>query len=175
MRRIAVIPGLLLSLVACTSSASSATTIPTSTTLAPDDYYLAHVSPLNCAWNHLATVEAASAGSDDTWDSYQWLEIQSAVLPVYRDHAQVLLDFVEALSSYDWHSDMQPSIDVLATGTAAEASAFFAMANSATWDEFAELEVPESNGATAAVVRAKLGLPSNLTDDTDYCKTLGVG
>ena len=60
------------------------------------------------------------------------------------------------------------SVDELTKATASEASAYLDLAKAITWEDFVEIEVP-GDGSEAAVVRAKLGLPSNLTENTDYC------
>ena len=164
-----------------TTTAAPTTTLPPTTTteqittttvdlVAAAAYYIDAVTPLNCSLQTIALIEADVA-IDEFYDENEWPEIRDTLLPAYKAHADTQLAFMNALLGYTWPEAVQADIDALVAETAAEANTTAAWASIATFDQFiGRAQYPERSAAT--LVRAKLGLPSNVENDENYCQEL---
>jgi hypothetical protein len=163
--------------VAPTTAAPTTVPEPTTTTIPPPtpaEMYLEFVTPMNCAGQQLNSAFDAVIG-DDGFTQREWPTVQAEVLPVVEGNADVIVDWMENMVTYPWPADVKADIDVLVAGNAQLAHQYGSVVAAQSIDEWNaawELTVPDTV-ATAAVVRAKLGLPTNLTDTQDWCALAG--
>jgi hypothetical protein len=118
-------------------------------------------------WDELADSQGFLYDTD-------WPEIQAQMLPLYQVYADELVGFIEALVSYQWPESVQADIDQLTTEVSAEAGWAQEVAQSSSFDTFITLQERERPNAAAAVIRAKLGLPTNIGAETDCEAVLGA-
>ncbi|MFN7150008.1 MAG: hypothetical protein ACK4V6_11060 [Microthrixaceae bacterium] len=112
----------------------------------------------------------AATGGDDFIDDAEWPAVQTTVQPLYREFAESMIRFYEGLVANEWPPDVQADIDALVTQLTTESAHVMMMSNAPTVADLSELsysypEMPNNAGS----IRAKLGLPSNVTDEQDYC------
>ena len=162
-----------------TSSSTTSTTAAPSTTLAATTttvdpivaagiYYTDAATMINCGSQILFMVENDVLGADALWYPEDWPEIQQRLQPVYKSFADDSIRFVEALVAYPWPEAVQADIDALVNEVSAQAAAFQAFASATTFDTFVSTPAAPPPNA-ASVVRAKLGLPSNINTSIDAC------
>jgi hypothetical protein len=77
---------------------------------------------------------------------------------------------VNALIDYEWPASVQENIDGLITTASAEASRFDQYAKSFSIEDWPTSDWPSSEDA--AIVRAKLGLPTNIDSDVQHCQEI---
>ena len=84
------------------------------------------------------------------------------------------ITWIENLVGYPWPADVQADVNELVTGEAQAAEMWGAAAQATTFDEFVHASTIEvaDTFAIAAVVRARLGLPTNISDTQDWCAGL---
>ena len=187
----------LLPLLACagSSNSSSETTvsIPVSTTVvatttttidpteAAADHYLEIVKPVNCAqelFNLFAN--QFDATSDDRWknefnydETAYFVAYKSEVLDNARIFSDSLVKFASDLGVYDWPSEVQGLIDPFIAQTLEEGSAYSEFSKFNSFDQLDNWEWPTVDDENyAGVIRAKLGLPSNINNDMGECKEI---
>ncbi|MET0565170.1 MAG: hypothetical protein ABW021_01830 [Acidimicrobiia bacterium] len=154
-----------------TTEAATTTTIATTTTVDPvvaaGTYYIESVTPLNCAgqatdpiWDEIEDEEGYISDTD-------WEQIQSDLQPAYAVYAQAAVAFLEALSSYHWPENVQADIEALMAEVSAEAAWAQAMSEAGTYADFTTVNEETLDNRAAAIVRAKLNLPTNIGATTD--------
>jgi hypothetical protein len=128
--------------------------------------YLDLVAPANCANQALGEVIRRL---DQTTATYQ--EAKAAGLfDAAGETAAAWVTFYEGLVAADWPEDVQPAIDDLVAETSADARKIESIANAvddASFYAAMNQSIGEENNA--GVVRARLGLPSNIGDEPDAC------
>jgi len=156
-----------------TEPATTAVEAPTAPPT-PGEVYLDIVRPLNCGSQLLSVTERDAYGSDNQAYEQDWPKIQETLLPAFRAHADALALFVEALVGYEWPLEVQPDIYALAAESSGRAGWYSSVADSPTYDSFIAAQPPPARSA-ATVVRAKLGIPSNINSDVNWCDELSDG
>jgi hypothetical protein len=135
-------------------------------------YYLETVAVFNCANARLFDAWDVAPGLEDellyTWE---WEAYSTYMVPIWEELRDIRTDWMSSLGDYDWPEDVQPSIDDLFSELSLEASNYNFYADTPDYSDFRDLteEIEWPDWSAAAVIRAKLGLPSNIGDDTDYC------
>lgn len=148
---------------------ATTTTQPVTTTTeiteeSAQEQYLELVKPANCALADYVTVEEAVGA----FGPEEWPDVMPQLIPVIDGYAKSLVTFYEGLADAEWPEDAQTSIDDLIAETSDEAAKARTLADAETFDEY--LSAPESSDSNAAgVVRAKLGLDSNLDSPVTAC------
>jgi hypothetical protein len=156
------------------TSASTTTAAPTTTTTAPPDpgaRYLELVRETNCLRDRIDQVEG-EVTVDGFADDAEWSAIQAQLLPLYQEYSLSAVRFLEGLTSVTWPPEVQPNIDELITQLAEEAQATDAASAAANVGELSAARLRWSEAAAtnpASVIRAKLGLPTNVGDELEYC------
>ena len=180
-----------LTFIACSggSNSSSETTVPTTlpaattTTIDPTEaaggYYLEIVSPANCLRDlYQVSADQFNKTSDERWKN-EWNYDEVAYFVAFKsevmDNARILSDglvkFASDLGAYDWPSEVQGSIDLLIAQMLAEGSAYSSWSNLNSWDQLEDWKWPKSDEENyAGVIRAKLGIASNVNSDVNNCK-----
>jgi hypothetical protein len=156
-----------------TSTTEATTTTVATTTTAPVDYaaqYMRLVAPSNCALNQMITALEGFRGVEYIDDAI-WARMQQDLLPSIRAYSDAVIGFYEGLAAAEWPENVQADVDTLVAQLATEAAQARAAADAETHAVYVVLEdelwSPDENAA--GVVRAKLGLESNVTEETDYC------
>lgn len=131
--------------------------------------YLDLVAPSNCAQERWNVIEGNITGADELYYVRDWSRIQAELLPALGAAGDALIAFYEGLVEAKWPTDVKADIDRLVQELTADAAALRVAAAAKTFDELSPLPFSDISTA-AAVVRARLGLPSNLTDEAiDWC------
>lgn len=185
--------GFAVLLFACGGSTDSATTSSssapgestTSTTVDPTfaagERYAELVASSNCARalysmsypNFEASAEERWSGEWNYSEDLYFGAFKAEVLSNARILSETLLQTVSDLGSYDWPSDVQEPIDGLITQLLDEAAAYTAFSELNSIKEVRDWEWPIVDDENyAGVIRAKLGLPSNVNDETNYCEKI---
>lgn len=156
-----------------TTEATTTTEAVTTTTVderaAAGAHYLELVTPLNCSLSIVALVEGGITG-DGYFYANDWPEIQ-AIQPTYATYAQDVLKMMTGLIAFDgWPADVQADVDALIGELAADADYYQTLADAVTFDQWATTTQPESTAAS--IVRAKLGLETNVGTTRDFCADL---
>jgi hypothetical protein len=154
------------------------TTVAPTTTLDPiaaaGQYYMEKVKPINCVNGLYNLVQADVFGADNQVTEGEWPKVRDQMQPISLQYSQALVTWVNDLVAYDWPDDVQPSVDALMADATQQATNFEQLGKALSFNNYFEIsdsqQWPQSNNA--AVVRAKLGLPSNINDDTNYCESL---
>jgi hypothetical protein len=126
--------------------------------------YLALVKESNCLGDDMSNQWKASK----TWD-----QVRTNLQPKMRAYAESTVRFYEGLVAIKWPVSIQPAVDALVADLTADASYYESMSKAESVDTFNQLSdhpPDETNANSAGVVRAKLGLGSNVTDTTNYCQ-----
>ena len=149
-----------------TIATTTTTTVPATTTTidvmaGSGEYYLRIVEPGNCLVDQIVAFETSITSEDGYIYDDKWDEIQATLLPLYAEAAAADAKLVEDLSTYVWPEEVADDAARLASEVAASAQwalGFSEVANFEAWAEYpAAPPTP-----TASVVRAKLGLPTNI-------------
>jgi hypothetical protein len=124
---------------------------------------------VNCA-EELFYLALAGAPGGDMIDDSEFDEFMAVMRPTYEMARDAQETWMAALTDYDWPESVQANIDGLifvAADWAAKYDAFATSTSGADWptEEWASNE-------DATIIRAKLGLPSNIDGDVEHCKTL---
>lgn len=158
---------------------ATSTTPSTTTTTTIDPYvaagneYLRLVNQLNCAMAITQNAETEVYGADERVRARDWPTIRDSLLPAYAAMAQEELAFMNGLLGFAWQEDLQPDVDKLVAEVAADAGWFDGLSKVTSFEAFAAYPMmPDSTAAT--VLRAKLGLESNVGSTTDFCSELAV-
>jgi hypothetical protein len=132
--------------------------------------YLFIVKESNCLQARTNAALDRTEGANGYFDSSDWPAIQAELLPRFRDAAEAKIRFYQAIIATEWPADVQADMDALVAESTTEAAYFQRISESTSTDDMllAMNNAPE-NRNTAGVVRAKLGLESNVVDDTDFC------
>ena len=151
---------------AADSTTTTTTAASTTTTAPPVDYgaqYLSMVKPSNCAGERF---EAAGDKVPET------ANFDDPSIGPYRaaaaDAAEASIQFYEALAAAQWPADLQPTVDALIEEVAAAAAWFQGIADAddnASMVAAVQAEYPA--GSSASLLRAKLGLESNVGSEED--------
>jgi len=183
--------GFVFVLFACGGSTDNATTTSssapmestTSTTVDPTfaagERYIEIVAPLRCARDLYAmSGPNFDASAEERW-SGEWNYSEDLYFAAFKAevlaNAGILSDtFVQVVSdlgSYDWPSEVQEPIDELIVQLLDEGAAYSAFSSLNSIKEVQDWEWPNLDGENhAGLIRAKLGLPSNVNDETNYCE-----
>lgn|GEM_PF-3123746 len=169
------------------STSSPATTVPATSTQPPTttaaptttvdpialagEKYIEFVKPSNCMIGLIQILEADIIGDDGFYER-EWPKVLEQIVPAYKTLADDTVTFVEKLVSYDWPDEVQSDVDALVTELVQWAG-WYAGLGAATsfdsWNAAIEAQIPAETGA-ATIVRAKLGLPSNINNDENFCE-----
>lgn len=154
------------------TSASPSTTAPESTTTVPPvkdpaQRYLELVGPQNCL---AARIDEAAQRIDRLeLASEVWPAVQAELLPLFGEYATAAVAFYEGLLAEEWPPEVQSDIDALVGELTAVASEAQRLSEVDSLEQYLAFEFVPLSTNSAAIVRAKLGLPSNVTDEADYC------
>ena len=136
------------------------------------EQYLAWVSPSNCAISRGVEEEAAIVGADGTFYENEWDDIGAELNAVYDKVASALIAALNQASELSWPADVQDNVDSVVAEMAELAALYSGFAHASTFVEWS-VAFERASGFTgrtsAALLRTKLGLPSNIGDDSDYC------
>lgn len=149
-----------------TTTTSTTTTIPPPT---PAEKYLEFVTPVNCMRNRLKDGFETVIG--DNLTQRDWPGIQTELQPMIQALSDAIIIWMGDLVAYTWPSDVQADVDLLIAGNAQEAHMWASAAEATTFTEYVSaltIDSPDTT-ATAAVIRVRLGLPTNLNDTQDWC------
>lgn len=146
---------------------SAPTTVP-ATTVPPVDYgqqYLNWVAPLNCANQRTYDAERVMMGDDNQFTYEEWPALQPQLNSIYNDSLRAAVAFIETGAQLDWPADIQVDIDAVIADVAADGEAYRMLSTATTIDQWnAGIDALAAGGtSSAAIVRSKLGLESNLT------------
>jgi hypothetical protein len=153
---------------------TTTTTETTTTTTEAVDFgelYLDLVARTNC------TSARANEILDRLGDTTDWSRFEGELLPSFRDYSSALIAFYEGLLANTWPDNVQGDVEQLAVETSADAAAVSDWTNATSLNDLVARieERPLSTSNIAGIVRAKLGLPSNIIDDgTDWCARAGI-
>jgi len=187
-----------LTLIACSGGSSSSsetvvatpapTTIPATTTTTIDPtvaagaHYLEIVGPLNCSRDlYQLSDDTFTANQEERWknefkydENLTFKALKNEVLDNAGAYADSILEFVSALGTYVWPDNINESVDGLISQLLEEASAVSAFSKLASLDEVRNWKYPKQTDDTnfAGVIRAKLGIPSNVNNDVNECKEI---
>jgi len=152
-----------------TTTAAPTTTAPPATTTTTMDaitvagsHYTRIVAPYNCA------TAAVNAAWDELVDEEgyvyedQWDDIKTVLLPTYAESSVAGVAFIEALAGYDWPAVVRNDIDDLMVEITGEAGWSDNMAEATDYLNFTELNIDLTENKAATVIRAKLGIETNL-------------
>jgi hypothetical protein len=152
------------------TTATTATTAPTSTTQplptteAAGKKYLALVAGPNCAIDNLGAKATEIKGTGQVTEA-QWPKIQAELLPLFRRVSDENVHFYEGLVAQRWPAAVEADVQTLIGQLTTEAGQYRAVSESASYAAFESMTVPTAPN-TAGVIRAKLGLKSNVTEKT---------
>jgi hypothetical protein len=127
------------------------------------------VAPVNCLIEQIIAVEDSVEDADGYISSDDWDTIVEADLPLYAQAAEADVAFMEALVAYDWPDIVHEDVQSLIEESSAIASWSRRIAESKSFDEFAEWWGNPPEFVAGAVVRAKLGLESNIGSEVVDC------
>lgn len=100
-------------------------------------------------------------------------EVMADVQPGAAKVSDAYVTFYEGLAQATWPANVQPAIDDLIEQVTTEASMYRSLAEATTGPAFTETYNAIVDSATssnpAAVVRAKLGLESNVNGEPETC------
>jgi hypothetical protein len=154
-----------------TTQATTTTTVATTTTVDPvvsaGAYYVESVTPSNCAGQTTETIWDDIADEEGYLYDTDWERIEAEMLPAYQIYAAKLVGFVEALASYEWPESVQADIEGLMSEVSAEAGWAQEVSEASSFDSFITLQNEVREFSAAAIVRAKLGLPTNIGATSD--------
>ena len=156
---------------------TSTTTTTTTTTIPPTPeelaaaYYLEAVLPYNCAFELFNLIAADAPGGDSIYEG-EFNAFYAAMLPGYEMKRDAELAFMNALIDYEWPEDVQDNIDGLTAQASVYASNYEALARTVDFNAWLNLDLDWPDNGDAAVVRAKLGLPSNINSDVEHCQQI---
>jgi len=159
------------------ADAQNATDSTGSTDYATDstDYpqqYINWIAPSNCVSQQVAERELAILGSDGTFYEFEWPEVGPKLRTEYQKLADSLSSAINSAQALNWPADLQPYFDSVLV----EMSEFLGLVSGfASADTFAAYGIASQRmmnfeGRTqASLFRNKLGLPTNIGDQLDYC------
>lgn len=158
--------------VPTTTTESTTTTSPFMTMEEAATHYLTIVAPLNCSIERLNALVLDDGApylevSETTFSG--WL---ADVPPLQQEVADQTLRWIEAMAAASWPEDLQTSIEALISESAELALYAQQWAEVATFDDLIAMNaVPYPAAPSATIVRAKLGLDSNIGSGakTDHC------
>jgi hypothetical protein len=150
-----------------TTATPSSTTALTLTTKAAGTKYLALVAGPNCAIGKVKAKanELQSAGPAT---EAQWPKIKGELLPLLRQISDEDVHFYEGLVAQRWPDAVTADVQTLVGQLTTEAAQYRAISESPTYADFQTMTLPTAPN-TAGVIRAKLGLTSNVTDQAHTC------
>ena len=157
----------------------------TTTTIDPAEiaasHYLEIVRPNNCAFDlfflaedeFIATQESRWTNEWNYDADAQFASLKSEVLENARILSETMVTFATELGIFDWPIGVQESVDLLIAQTLEEASAYSAFSKPDSMEQVRAWEWPVVDDRNhAGVIRAKLGLPSNIDNDVEECNEL---
>ena len=140
--------------------------------------YLDWISPSNCAIATAVGNEPEIMGSDGIFYEYEWPTIGTRLAANYRPAAESLSDAIKAAGSLEWSDDLQGSVDAVIVEMSEYLSILWGFANARTfaeWNVALNRAVNHAGRSQASLLRTKLGLPTNIGDESDYCASLDAG
>jgi hypothetical protein len=152
-----------------------ATPAPTTSVVDPivaaGQHYLEIVKPMNCMGGLYELVWADVTDRDGYFYEEDWPTVQRTVQPAQRDFADALVQFTNDLAAYDWPDGVQATVDDLMAEVTQEAGMEAALSQAVSYDIFVDINSTERPArSAAAVLRAKLALPSNIGDSQNWCE-----
>ena len=149
------------------------TTILPTTTVDPitaASLFLDAVAPLNCSGQFLDSPDGRAYGPDGLVDEDDWPAMQSKLLPAHATFANDEIRFMEALP-YQWPAEVQADVDAVVADAWASANFQAALGAATSFEDFFAIpDVPQ--GTASTILRARLGLPSNVNTQVDFCAGL---
>ena len=159
----------------------STTTTTIDPIFAAGEYYREKATAVGCAreLNELA-ISTFDASQQERWEgewNYSevliWEAFQKEVLSLREGLANSYILFVGELGAYEWPDGLQTSIDALISQTLEIASENLRISEVKMMKEYQNFSfnvVDETNHA--GIIRAKLGLPSNVNNDENFCANI---
>ena len=160
-------------LTTTTTISPSTTTTETTTTVdeiaAAGAHYLEIVAPGNCVIEQIEAIEVP-AQSDGAFSAEEWDEmVDAGLLSLYAQGSEADIAFMEALAAYEWPENVQEDVNSLIQELSAAASWALDVSESQSFDDWLALWGNPPESVSAAVVRAKLGLESNIGSEVVDC------
>jgi len=153
-----------------TTTTTQATTTSVDEVAAAGAHYLEIVAPGNCLIEQLTAIEDSGRDADGFMDPNAWDDmVDAGLLTLYAQSSEADIAFLEALATYEWPAIVQEDVEALIEEVSASASWALAVSESQSFDEWANLWSNPPEAVAAAVVRAKLGLESNIGSDVVDC------
>jgi hypothetical protein len=155
-----------------TTIAPTTSTIATTTTIAPTPeelaaaFYLEKVAGVNCSRDLLRLALAEAPGGERIYPN-EFNDFMAAMRPAYEMNRDAALTFMNEIAVYEWPADVQSNIDALVAEMAQGAGEWDQYAKSLSTDDW-PTEFTDRNAAT--IVRAKLGIPSNINSQVNNCE-----
>jgi len=173
-----------------TDSVDSSTTLgpvesTTTTTIDPvfaaREYYMEKMTALECAKELLSLAERTfDATKQERWEGEWnrsndlfWEAFEREILPQWEGVANSTLLFVSDLGTYEWPTGVQASVDALMSQQLEMAQRFLSLSEVNSIKEYSNFKLlPPKEEDHAGIIAAKLGLTSNVNDDTNYCEKI---
>lgn len=145
-----------------TTAAPTTTTAPGPTLDEAGAYYLEIVAPRNCV---VTKIDSYAADGMETWEDVQ------GFLQLFGELAEADVALLDGLTSYDWPESVADTADDLAKAVSGRLPEIEAFSKLSSLEEFLDWEWDTTHeGGEAALLRSKLGLPSNIGDTNDWCE-----
>lgn len=138
--------------------------------------YLDWIAPSNCALGTAGEREADITGPDGSIYEHEWPMLGPHLADAYRPAAESMSDAINMSGALEWPDELQDTIDSVVVEMSEYASLYWSVANARTFDDYLEAgEISRALSRTeASLLRSKLGLPTNIGDETDYCAYAGL-
>jgi len=159
----------------------STTTTTIDPIFAAGEYYLEKGTALRCTKELMTLAENTfRATQQERWEgewNYSndlfWEAVKKEILSMYAGVVNSTLLFVSDLGTYEWPTEVQASVDALMSQNLEMAENYLALSKVNSIKEYNNFKfgkIDEENHA--GIIRAKLGLPSNVNDDVNYCANI---
>jgi hypothetical protein len=147
-----------------------ATTTTVDEIAAAGAHYLEIVAPSNCVIEQIIALEDSVRSDDgyiydDKWDDM----VDGGLLTLYAEASVAEVEFLEALATYNWPDVVEEDVQSLIEEVSATASWSRSVSETQSFDEWVTIWEAPPEFVSAAVVRAKLHLESNIGSDTPDC------
>lgn len=134
--------------------------------------YLAWIAPSNCVSQQTLEREVSILGSDGTFYEYEWPEVGPKLRAEYQKLADSLSSAINGAQTLTWPTDLQPYFDEVIIEMSQLLGLISGLASADTFTAYgiAIERMMNFEGRTqASLFRNKLGLPTNIGDQLDYC------
>jgi len=134
--------------------------------------YLTWIAPSNCVSQKTLERETSILGSDGTFYEYEWPEVGPKLRAEYQELADSLSTAINGAQTLKWPTDLEPYFDevIVEMSQLLGLVSGLAMADTFIAYGIAVERMMNFEGRTqASLFRNKLGLPTNIGDQLDYC------